>query len=87
MHDATRARQAPTQWDVRALLACVALGLLTLAHAAAANPSSRDAERPCREIKALVVLVEFPDVKRTIGGRYAQQRLFEDLDEYVREMS
>jgi hypothetical protein len=38
-------------------------------------------------IQALVILVEFPDVKHKVPRAYAGKRFFKELDDYVSEMS
>ena len=38
-------------------------------------------------IRALVILVEFPDVKHKVPREYAKKRFFKELDDYVSEMS
>jgi M6 family metalloprotease-like protein len=41
----------------------------------------------CTIQRGLVILVEFPDVRHDINPRYAQKRFFQEMNEYVQEMS
>jgi len=44
-------------------------------------------EKDCHEIRGLIVLTEFPDVRHSIDRRYAVKRFFQELNSYVQEMS
>ncbi len=52
-----------------------------------ANSNASTGEGQCTALNALVVLVQFPNVERKIGSELAQRRIFQDLDDYVQEMS
>ncbi|NWF55473.1 MAG: hypothetical protein HXY45_11850 [Syntrophaceae bacterium] len=41
----------------------------------------------CTVQRGLIILAEFPDVRHNIHPRYAQKRFFQEMNEYVQEMS
>jgi hypothetical protein len=55
------------------------------AEAAAADEPPR--QSPPTILKAIVILIAFPDVPRKIESALPEQRFFRDLDGYIREMS
>ena len=44
-------------------------------------------ERGCAVQRGLIILAEFPDIRHNIHPRYPQKRFFQEMDDYVREMS
>ena len=44
-------------------------------------------EQTCTVKQGLIILVEFPDVKHTVGRKFVQERFFRQLNSYVHEMS
>lgn len=48
---------------------------------------SRTASANCEPINGLVILTQFPDIRPSVPGRYAHKRFFEELNDYVKEMS
>jgi M6 family metalloprotease-like protein len=70
----------------RILAAACLAGFLALPPAAFAAPGGvPEGSGGC--IRALVILVDFPDLKNRVGREYAEKRFFGDLDDYIREMS
>lgn len=61
--------------------------LLIVAQPVKAESGPENTDRQCTVLKALVVLVQFPDIERTIEAEFAKRRFFQGLDGYVREMS
>jgi immune inhibitor A len=47
----------------------------------------QSAESGCKVRRGLIILVEFPDVRHNVSPRYPQKRFFQEMNEYVREMS
>lgn len=62
------------------------LGILILAPSSLGAVSGAD-DPACKVEKAVVILVEFPDVKNDVEASFARRRILEQLDVYVREMS
>ena len=59
---------------------------LFLSLPALAGPAKREKDRAdC--IQALIIPVEFPDVRHNVQRRYAAKRFFRDLNDYIGEMS
>jgi len=70
----------------RVLAAACAICLAVASSAASAGPTEpQPARGGC--IRALVLLVGFPDLDYPVGRAYAEKRFFKDLDHYIREMS
>ena len=72
------------------LVSVFALALLPVCAATGekAPATARGDERASPIKQGLILLVEFPDVpQHRVGGRYAEKRFFQELNEYVREMS
>lgn len=67
----------------------VAACAIRLFAASSASPAGPAEPQPAREdcIRALVLLVGFPDLDSPVGRAYAEKRFFQDLDRYIREMS
>jgi M6 family metalloprotease-like protein len=42
---------------------------------------------PCTEKRALVILVEFPDIRHTVSGNFIREKYFGQLNPYIRQMS
>lgn len=62
------------------------LAVVPLSEAAKRGPSGT-APTHCQPINGLVILTQFPDIPPGVHGRYARKRFFEELNDYVQEMS
>ena len=49
--------------------------------------SQQSGDGGCTGQRGLIILAEFPDVRHNINPRYPQKRFFQEMNEYVQEMS
>lgn len=74
------------------LWALVAFAILTSVIGCAATGEKgsgpqQPGERGCTVQRGLIILVEFPDVRHNINAKYPQKRFFQEMNEYVQNMS
>lgn len=67
-------------------LMLLSLVVVPLGEAGKRGPAGT-AHASCEPINGLVILTQFPDIPPSVSGSYAHQRFFEELNEYVQEMS
>lgn len=69
------------------LIICTLFLLLFAPPPVNAKSTMPNSKEQCTVLRALIVLVQFPDVERKIEADFVKRRFFQDLNVYVQEMS